>query len=84
MVVSRLNEQVLKEIAATTNGIYIRLAGIDDAVEKVSAQFSDIDKKALGDMSTFTYTPFYAWLALPMLLLLLTEVFFPDRKKVRK
>ena len=84
VVVSRLNEQVLKEIAATTNGIYVRLAGIDEAVEKISAQFSDIDKKALGDMSTFTYTPFYAWLALPMLLLLLTEVFFPDRKKVRK
>lgn len=81
VVVSKLNEKLLKEISAATNGIYIRLAGTDDAVEKIASQFSEIDKKALGDMSTFTYHPFYAWLAVPMVLLLITEVFFPDRKK---
>lgn len=82
VVVSRLNEQVLKEIASLTNGVYQKLAGTDEAVEKIVAQFSDIDKKALGDTSTFTYHPYYAWLAVPMLLLLVTELFFPDRKKI--
>jgi Ca-activated chloride channel homolog len=82
VVVSRLNEQVLKEIASITHGVYQKLAGTDDAVEKIAAQFTDIDKKALGDTSTFTYQPYYAWLAIPMLLLLVTEIFFPDRKKI--
>ena len=81
VVVSKLNEQLLSEMAAATNGEYIKLSSIDAAVEKIEAQFSGIDKKALGDISTFTYQPFYAWFALPMLLLLVTEIFFPDRKK---
>lgn len=83
VVISRLNEDVLKQIASATNGIYVRLAGTDEAVDKISAQFSDIDKKALGDMSTFTYQPFYSWLALPMLLLLIVEIFIPDRKNIQ-
>ncbi len=81
VVVSRLNEQVLKQVAAATNGTYIRLSGTDDAVEQLMAQFSEIDKKALGDASTFTYEPFYSWFAIPMVFLLILEIFIPDRKK---
>jgi Ca-activated chloride channel family protein len=81
VVISKLNEQVLKQVAAATNGTYIRLGSTDDAVEALMAQFSEIDKKALGDTSTFTYQPFYAWLAVPMVLLLVLEIFLPDRKK---
>lgn len=80
-VVSKLNEPLLQQIAATTNGQYIAFT---DAVEVSSAlakQLSQIEKKAVGDASSFTYTSFYMWLALPMLLLLAVEIFIPDRKK---
>ena len=83
VVVSKLNEQLLQQIAAATNGTYVNLQSTDAAVEQLVAQLSQVEKKALKDTSVFTYKTFYAWLALPMLLLLVIEMFFPDRKKVK-
>jgi Ca-activated chloride channel family protein len=81
VVVSRLNEDILQQIANATRGRYIHLESADAAVGEVLSQYTQIDKKALGDTSLYTYTSFYAWLTLPMLLLLLTEMFLPDRKR---
>ncbi len=81
VIVSKLNEQLLQQIAAITNGTYVHLESAEAAVKEVLAQYAQIEKKALGDVSTFTYQTFYAWLAVPMLLLLLVEVFVSDRKK---
>ncbi len=80
VVISKLNEQLLKQIASITNGKYLHLENTDQGVKDVLAQFSQIDKKALGDRSLYTYETFYWWLALPMLLLLVAEIFLPDSK----
>jgi Ca-activated chloride channel family protein len=82
VVVSKLNEQVLKQIAAATNGSYVHLQSADAAVKDVLAQYANIEKKALGDSSLFTYQTYYMWLVAPMLLLLLIEIFLPDRKRL--
>lgn len=83
VVISRLNEQLLQQLATSTNGVYINLQNAAQSVEGLVQQLGQIEKKALGDTSVFTYRTFYAWMALPMLLLLLGELFFPDRKKVK-
>ena len=83
VVISKLNEPLLQRIAALTNGKYVHLENSDAAVKEIQAQYAQIDKKALGDTSLFTYHSFYAWLAAPMLLLLMSEIFVPDRKKVK-
>ena len=82
-VITKLNEQILQQIASTTNGKYVHLQTSDAAVKEVMSQFSQIEKKALGDTSLFTYKSFYTWLAIPMLLLLILETFIPDRKKIK-
>lgn len=82
VVVSKLNEQLLQQLATLSRGTYINLQATDKAVEQMVQQLSQIEKKALGDTSVFTYHSYYAWLALPMLLLLVLEMFFPDRKKI--
>jgi Ca-activated chloride channel homolog len=82
-VVSKLNEQILQQIAQGTNGIYVHLQSSDAAVKQVMNQYLQIEKKALGDTSLYTYETYYTWLALPMLLLLITETFLPDRKKIK-
>lgn len=82
-VVSKLNERILQQIAAITNGKYVHLENSDEAVKAVMDQFSQIDKKALGDTSLMNYHSYYGWLAAPMLLLLMTEIFVPDRKKIK-
>lgn len=83
VVVSKLNEDILQKIAAQTNGRYVHLEAADAAVTEIMNQYTGIEKKALGDTSMFNYTSYYHWLAIPMLVLLLAESFFPDRKKIR-
>jgi Ca-activated chloride channel homolog len=83
VVISRLNEQILQQISTVTNGKYVHLDNADAAVKDVLSQFSQIEKKALGDTSLYNYNTYYSWLAIPMLLLLITELFLPDRKRLR-
>jgi Ca-activated chloride channel homolog len=83
VVISKLNDVILKEIASTSKGAYVHLQNTDEAVTEITSQFTNIEKKALTDTSLYNYESFYAWLVLPMLLLLLTELFISDRKKVQ-
>ncbi|MGZ3922575.1 MAG: vWA domain-containing protein [Flavisolibacter sp.] len=82
-VISKLNEQILEQIAQATNGVYVHLQSSDLAVKQVMNQYAQIERKALGDTSLYTYETYYPWLALPMLLLLVAETFLPDRKKIK-
>ena len=84
VVVSKLNEEILQKIATETNGKYIRLQSSETAVSEVLNQYNGIEKKALGDSSLYQYSTFYHWFAIPMLILLATEIFFHDRKRIRK
>jgi Ca-activated chloride channel family protein len=82
IIVTKLNEQLLQQIATATNGKYAHLDNTDASVQEVLAQYTNIEKKALGDVSLFSYETFYYWMALPMLLILILEIFVPDRKMV--
>jgi Ca-activated chloride channel family protein len=81
VVLSKLNEPFLQQLAQTGKGSYILLRNTEDAIRELREQFSGIEKKALVDQSLFNYQSFYLWLVIPMLVLLLAEIFLPDRKK---
>lgn len=81
-VISKLNEDVLKQIAASTNGIYIRLQESDEAVRQLQQQLSQIEAKAFGDVSLMNFKAYYWWFAGAMLILLIAEYFIPETKKV--
>gem|GEM_PF-4167988 len=80
-MISKLNEEVLKELAEVTNGIYARLQSSDEAVKVLKAQLSQIDRKAFGDMSLMNFTTYYYVFAGLMFLLLLVEPFIPEKKR---
>ncbi len=80
-VISKLNEDELKQIAEKTNGVYIRLQGSDETVNVLTKQLSQIERKAFDDVSLMDYKTGYMWFAAAMLLLLLVENFIPERKK---
>jgi Ca-activated chloride channel family protein len=82
VVISKLNEQLLQRIAEATNGSYIHLATAATALTTLLDQYKNVDRKALADTSGLSYESFYWWLLLPMFLMLLAEVFLPDRKKI--
>lgn len=82
-IISKINEEELKEIATLTNGTYVRLQSSDQAVAQIKQQLSQIETKVTGDVSLMNYTTFYWWFAGGMLLLLLLELFIPEIKRKR-
>ena len=81
-VVSKLNETILQQISQTSNGIYIKLEDVDDAVKKIIAQIDTIDQKALNDVSDMNYKTFFQWFVGVTLLLLAIDFFLPERKQI--
>jgi Ca-activated chloride channel family protein len=81
VVISRLNEQELKLLAESTRGVYVHLQSSDDAVNAIKANLAQIETKAFGDVSLMNFTTYYWWFAGFMLLLLVLEIFIPERKR---
>ncbi len=80
IVLSKLNEEHLKQIARVTNGTYIHLQDTDKDVQQLLIHLSQIEKKAFTDVSMINFKSYYWWAAAIMLLLLLVEFFIPERK----
>lgn len=80
-VISKLNEDILKELAGVTNGVYVRLQNSDEAITAVKSHLSQIERKAYGDISLMQFTSYYMWLAAAMLFLLLIESIIPVTQK---
>ncbi|MBQ8672586.1 MAG: VWA domain-containing protein [Bacteroides sp.] len=80
VIVTRLNEQMCKEIAQAGNGIYVRVDNTNSA-QKIITQ--EINKMAKADVETQVYTEFdeqfqsVAWI---ILLLLLADLLILERK----
>ncbi len=82
IVISKLNEEELKNISQKTNGTYVHLATTDAAVAELKAQLSQIDRKAYGDISLMNFTSYYPWLALAMLMFLLVESLITESRRL--
>jgi Ca-activated chloride channel family protein len=81
VVISKLNENILKEIAEKTNGVYIHLQSIDEAAGSLLKQLSQIEGKAYADVSLMNFKTYYFGFVAAMFILLLAENFIPDKKK---
>lgn len=72
VIVTKLNEQMCKEIAAAGNGVYIRIDNTNNAQRLLQ---KEIDKLAKADMETTTYSEYneqfmvMAWIVFILLLL---------------
>ena len=83
VIISRLNEPLLEQIATAANGTYVYLNDVNQTAQQIISHLSTADKKAFLDTSLLNYKSLYMWLSLPMLLLVLVEFFIPDKKKVK-
>jgi Ca-activated chloride channel family protein len=81
-VISKLNEEGLKAIAAATQGRYLRLDATDDAVKTLVQQIGSMEQRVFSDNSFINYQTRYQWFVLAALVLLLTELLIPERKLV--
>jgi Ca-activated chloride channel family protein len=81
VVITKLNEDELKQLAEKTNGAYVHLQSTDEAVSALMKQLAQIDRKAYGDVSLTNFKTYYIWFAGFMFGLLLLESLIPERKK---
>jgi Ca-activated chloride channel family protein len=79
-VISKLNEAELQQLSTATNGIYLRLDNMDDALITLSQQIDSIEKKSLNDSEFTDYNSYFQYLLGAALLLLLIEFILPERK----
>ena len=83
-VISKLNEAELQQLADATNGEYIRLDNVDDALITMTQRIDSAEKKSMSDSEFVDYISYFQWFAAAALVLLLLEFFLAERRKERK
>lgn len=79
-VISKLNEDLLRQVAAATNGAYFHLNDTRETVEALLGHLAQIEKKAYTDISLMSFSSYYWWFVAAMFVLLITEFFIPEKK----
>lgn len=82
VVLSRLNEKELMDLAVTGNGSYQLLTETDIAVSKIIAEINGMEKKNITDNSMLNYRSFFPWFLGFAILALIVELFYPERKSI--
>jgi Mg-chelatase subunit ChlD len=80
-VISKLNEAELQQLADATNGRYIRLDNVDDALITMTQQLDSAEKKAMSDAEFIDYISYFQWFIAVAIILLLTEFFLSERRR---
>jgi Ca-activated chloride channel family protein len=81
VIVSRLNEPVLQQLAQAANGTYLRLSDTEQTVDGILEQVDAMEKKAIVDPSSIRYRSFFQWFLAAAFVLLLLEFFLSERKR---
>ena len=81
IVISKLNEQELIGISDATNGIYIHLENLEDATITLTQRLDSIEKRALADNEFINYKNYFPWFIGLAGILLILELFIPERKR---
>lgn len=82
-VISKLNEKELKDIAAGTGGSYLLLNNDASAINNITGKINNMEKKLIvsGKVGNRQYFYYFPFLIAFVLLLLVIELFIPERKK---
>jgi len=80
-VISKLNEKELSGISDATNGIYIRLENLEDATITLTERLDSIEKRALSDTEFINFQNYYPWFIGLAGILMILELFIPERNR---
>ncbi len=83
-VITRLNEEELKNIAAKGNGLYQLFSNTDEVVNNMRTQLEGIGQRSVTENSLVNYKNYFPWLLAMMLLLLVVEFFITEIKNNKK
>lgn len=79
-VITRLNEETLKNIASEGNGEYIHGENTTEVVEKISDELNKMDKKEFESKQFADFKDQFQWFLAAAILLLFIDIFLLERK----
>ncbi len=80
-VITKLNDKLLKELAAAAGGSYYHLSNTSGVASSLANDLASIEKKPISNAGGFIeYQSFFPYFLGLAVLLLLIEVFIPERK----
>jgi Ca-activated chloride channel homolog len=81
-IVSKLNEPLLRQLAAVNGGLYGNLENTDEMLKEVTTIINQLEKKGVeGEVSNTNYNNYFFWFLTAAFLLLIFELFIRERKK---
>jgi tetratricopeptide (TPR) repeat protein len=85
IVVTRLNEDELRSIAASGNGIYqlFQNNNMDEITSTINTQLKELGQKSITENSSTNYENYFPWFLAIALLLLTIEFFISEIKSVK-
>lgn len=84
MVISKLNEEELSDIAAKGNGIYQHYSSTDKVVANIESKLSGIGETVITDKSFESFRQFFQYILALAFLLLVIDLFISEKKKMVK
>lgn len=81
VIISKLNEVVLKEIAKEGQGIYVHASKNDLGIGAIYKLLKNINKTTKDTWRTTHQTPLFQWFLIVSILLLLIEGLLPEGKR---
>ncbi len=81
-VVTKLNEQMLAEIANSTDGVFIRATNGESGMRYIFDEIERLEKVEIGTKVYTDYEDRFQYLLLPAILLLLIELIIPNTKSL--
>lgn len=82
VIISRLNEQELMDIASAAGGVYQQLNDADTAVDKIIGEINAMEQKTIRDNSLLNFRSFFQWFLALALVALAGELFISEKRKV--
>jgi len=83
VVLSRLDEETLSELARLGSGKYLSAARGGFDLDKIYQEVSGLEKKELKGTLAVEYLDRYQYFLVPAILLLVAEMFLSDRKRLK-
>jgi Ca-activated chloride channel homolog len=80
-VITKLNEDELKSIAAAGNGTYTLLGNVDVAADHIIEELDGMEQRNIGSVVFANYISYFQYFLLAALLLLIIEWMLPGAKK---
>ncbi len=81
VVVTRLNEDELRNIAAKGKGIYQLFTNTDEVVSTLDKQLSNMDQREVTEDSLVNYRNYFTYFLFAALLLLILEIIIGEKNK---